>query len=66
MTGTLATMSRDQAKDAIKNLGGKVSSSVSKNTDYVVVGSDTGSKYDEALKLGVKTIDEQQLIDLIG
>ena len=66
LTGTLATMSRDQAKDAIKNLGGKVSSSVSKNTDYVVVGSDTGSKYDEALKLGVKTIDEQQLIDLIG
>lgn len=62
---TLATMSRDEAKARIKSLGGKVASSVSKNTDYVVVGDDPGSKYDEAQKLGVRTIDEREFQKLL-
>lgn len=59
LTGTLATMSRDQAKAMIKNLGGKVSSSVSKSTDYVVAGENPGGKLDEAEKLGVSILDEE-------
>lgn len=65
LTGTLATMSRDEAKARIKSLGGKVASSVSKNTDYVVVGEDPGSKYDEAQKLGIKVIGEAEFEKLL-
>jgi DNA ligase (NAD+) len=65
LTGTLSTMSRDDAKARIKSLGGKVASSVSKNTDYVVVGEDPGSKYDEARKLGVKIVNERQFENLL-
>lgn len=65
LTGTLANMSRDEAKARIKSLGGKVASSVSKNTDYVVVGADPGSKYDEAVKLGVEIINEEQFEKLL-
>lgn len=65
LTGTLPTLSRDEAKAMIKKLGGKVASSVSKNTDYVVVGDDPGSKYDEAVKLGVKILDEKGLENLL-
>lgn len=60
ITGTLETLSRDEAKVLIKKNGGKVASSVSKNTDYVVVGDNPGSKYDEAVKLGVKILTEQE------
>lgn len=63
-TGTLPTLSRDEAKARVKALGGKVVSSVSKNTDYVVAGEDPGSKYDEAQKLGVDIIDEAEFLDL--
>ena len=65
ITGTLESMSRDEAKEKIKNVGGKVSSAVSTNTDYVVVGENPGSKYDEALKLGVKTISEDELAQMV-
>ncbi len=60
LTGTLLSLSRDEAKKQIKSLGGKVVSSVSKNTDYIVVGSDPGSKLSEANRLGVKILDEEK------
>jgi DNA ligase (NAD+) len=65
ITGTLETMSRDEAKAKIKQLGGKVTESVSKQTSYVVVGSEPGSKYDKALKLGVEILDEKKFLELI-
>ena len=58
ITGSLDDFSRQEATDAIEDLGGKVTSSVSAKTDYVVVGKDPGSKYDKALKLGTEILDE--------
>ncbi len=58
LTGGLERMTRDEAKAAIQRLGGRVTSSVSKKTDYVVVGTDPGSKHEEAKRLGVLTLDE--------
>ncbi|MEI8223540.1 MAG: NAD-dependent DNA ligase LigA [bacterium] len=60
VTGTLETLSRDEVKALIKSHGGKVASAVSKNTDYVVAGESAGSKYDEAVRLGVAIISEQE------
>jgi DNA ligase (NAD+) len=60
ITGTLPTLSRDDAKEMIKERGGKVSGSVSKKTDFLLMGSDAGSKADDAAKLNVKTIDEEE------
>jgi DNA ligase (NAD+) len=65
LTGTLETMSRDEAKAKIRELGGNVSESVSSKTDYVVVGSDPGSKAEKAKKLGVKILSEKEFLDLI-
>lgn len=65
LTGTLPTLSRDEAKKMILDLGGKVAGSVSKNTDYVVAGESAGSKYDEAQKLGVPIIDEKKFLELV-
>jgi DNA ligase (NAD+) len=65
ITGTLPTLSRDQAKAMIKQNGGKASSSVSKKTDYVLAGSEPGSKYETAEKLGVKIIDEKKFLSMI-
>ena len=65
LTGTLEAMSRDEAKVKIKNLGGDVTSSVSIKTSYVVAGNDPGSKYETAIKLGVKVLDEEGFLKLI-
>lgn len=66
LTGTLSSMSRDEAKAKIKNLGGDVSSSVSAKTSFVVAGENPGGKYDDAKKLGVKIVDESEFLKLIN
>jgi DNA ligase (NAD+) len=65
LTGTLESLSRDQAKDRIRELGGDVSSTVSKNVDYVVAGSEPGSKLQKAQDLGVEIINEEQFLNII-
>jgi DNA ligase (NAD+) len=65
LTGTLPTMSRDDAKALIETAGGKVSGSVSKKTDYVVAGEEAGSKLEKAVNLGVTTLDEAGLKALL-
>ncbi|MEW6305447.1 MAG: NAD-dependent DNA ligase LigA [Verrucomicrobiota bacterium] len=64
LTGTLPTLTREAATAKIEALGGKVSSSVSKKTDYVLAGTEAGSKLDKAQKLGVKIIDEAEFLKL--
>ena len=66
LTGTLSSFGRDEAKKKIKSLGGDVSSSVSKNTSYVVAGENPGSKFADAEKLGVKILSEGEFLTLIG
>ena len=66
LTGTLPSMSRDEAAEKIKKMGGKVSSSVSKKTSYVVAGDAAGSKLTKAQALGVAVIDEAELLRMIG
>jgi DNA ligase (NAD+) len=66
LTGTLANYSRDQAKQLIEDAGGKVAGSVSRKTDYVVAGSDAGSKLDKAKQLGVSVIGEEEMKTLLG
>ncbi len=66
LTGTLSSMTRDEASELIKDRQGKVSSSVSKKTDYVIAGSDAGSKLTKARELGVRVLDEKEFLDMIG
>lgn len=63
-TGSLATMTRDEAKAKARVLGGKISESVSRKTDYVVVGDQPGSKYEKAVQLGIKTLTEAEYLKL--
>jgi DNA ligase (NAD+) len=65
LTGTLPNLARDDAKEKIEALGGKVVGSVSKKTDYVVAGADPGSKLDKALELGIAILDEEGLLQLL-
>lgn len=66
LTGTLASLSREQAKARLEALGAKVTGSVSARTDYVIVGTDPGSKADKARALGVKILDERQFLQFLG
>ncbi len=65
LTGTLSSMSRDEAKQKIRSLGGNISSSVSKETNYLVAGENPGSKYDKAKELGVKILNESEFQNLL-
>ena len=66
LTGTLESLSRQEAKDRLLAIGAKVSGSVSKNTDFVVAGPGAGSKLNKASELGVKTFDEQEFLTLLS
>jgi len=66
LTGTLSSMTRDEAKERIEQLGGNVSSSVTSKTDYLVVGEEPGSKLARARELGVKIINEKEFLALLG
>lgn len=66
LTGTLPTMTRDEASALIKSAGGKVSSSVSKKTDFVLAGEEAGSKLTKAKELGVTVIDEPTLLEMLA
>jgi DNA ligase (NAD+) len=66
LTGTFPTLSREEAKEKIEAAGGKVSGSVSKKTNYVVVGEEAGSKLAKAQELGIEIIDEARLLELLA
>ena len=65
LTGTLTSMTRDEAKEKIRERGGNISSSVSAQTDFVVVGENPGSKHDDAKKLGVRVLSEKEFLALL-
>jgi DNA ligase (NAD+) len=66
LTGTLPTLSRDEAKDMLEALGAKVAGSVSKKTHCVVAGAEAGSKLDKAQELGIQVLDEAGLLALVA
>jgi len=66
LTGTLATMTRDDAGDLLRAAGAKVTGSVSKNTDYVIAGADAGSKLTKAQSLGITVLDEAAFVAALG
>ena len=65
ITGTLEAYSRNEIKDIVEKMGGKVTGSVSRKTDYIIVGVDPGSKYDKAKELGIRIIGENEFLDMI-
>jgi DNA ligase (NAD+) len=66
LTGSLESMSREEAGTAAERAGARVASSVSKKTDFVVAGENPGSKYDKALQLGVEVVDEKEFLRRLG
>ncbi len=66
LTGTLPTLARDEAAALIRDAGGSVTGSVSKNTDYVLAGENAGSKHDKARELGIPVINESEFHALLG
>jgi DNA ligase (NAD+) len=66
LTGTLPTLTREEAKEKIETAGGKVSGSVSKKTSFVVAGEEAGSKLEKAEQLGVKVLNEAALLEMLG
>jgi len=66
LTGGMDTLSRDEAARLAQQAGARVSSSVSKKTDFVVAGENPGSKFDQAVKLGVEIVDEQEFLRRLG
>ena len=64
-TGELESITRDEAKEKIRQLGGDISESVSKKTDFVVIGKNPGSKYNKARALGIKILDEKEFLKII-
>ena len=66
VTGSLETLSRQDAEQAIRQAGGNASSSVSKKTDFLVAGAEPGSKLEKAQQLGVKVINEKQFLEMLG
>jgi DNA ligase (NAD+) len=66
LTGGLDAFTRDEARQIIEGMGGRISSSVSRKTDFVVVGKDPGSKYDDARRLGISTLTEKEFRELVG
>ena len=66
LTGTLASMTREQAAERVEGGGGKVSGSVSKKTNYVVAGEEAGSKIDKARALGVPVLTEERFLEMLG
>ena len=65
LTGTLASMGRKEATEILENLGAKVTGSVSKATDFVIAGTEAGSKLDKAQALGITVLDETEFLELI-
>ena len=65
ITGTIEGLSRNEIKDIVEKRGGKVSGSVSKKTDFVIVGADPGSKYTKAVELGIRIIEEEELKNIV-
>jgi DNA ligase (NAD+) len=65
LTGSLPTLTRDEAKALIRKAGGNISSAVSQETDFVVAGEEAGSKLDKATQLGIKVINEQEFVHML-